>query len=273
MAVWRPVAIVATFSLLLALLGSRLVLEAVVLPEPPPLHVAGSFYRGDGLGINHTLELTAEGAFHFRWQGCLGTYSEAAGKVVQIGPLLALETTAVGIQRVASGVDGRYRPIPWGDRLYLVPTGELMAFVNDVNLGREPRYDSQGSHYLARDGWDLPAAGRPDLPPGYAELLLDQPVAGRVERRLPAAGDRLRFAIGHLQGDRLAPRMALVERRSDDSDACELRIVSAAGGAAVAEADVDDEACAALRPGAAVSTRLPGPLCGLPDGHDAGDPK
>lgn len=42
--------------------------------------VAGSYYRGDGLGYNVSLTLEANGNYSAEWHGCLGKYGEASGK-------------------------------------------------------------------------------------------------------------------------------------------------------------------------------------------------
>jgi hypothetical protein len=42
--------------------------------------VAGSYYRGDGLGYNISLILKEDGKYTTEWHGCLGKYGEASGK-------------------------------------------------------------------------------------------------------------------------------------------------------------------------------------------------
>ena len=42
--------------------------------------MAGSYYRGDGLGYNVSLLLQTNGDYSAEWHGCLGKYGEAAGK-------------------------------------------------------------------------------------------------------------------------------------------------------------------------------------------------
>ena len=44
--------------------------------------LTGKYYLGDGLGVNKYLSLSSDGTFHFRWQGCLGTYDENEGTYI-----------------------------------------------------------------------------------------------------------------------------------------------------------------------------------------------
>ena len=40
---------------------------------------AGSYYRGDGLGYNISLDLKPDGSYDAQWHGCLGLYGTARG--------------------------------------------------------------------------------------------------------------------------------------------------------------------------------------------------
>jgi hypothetical protein len=39
----------------------------------PLSEVAGTYYRGAGLGFSYSLEINPAGTFRARWTGCLGT--------------------------------------------------------------------------------------------------------------------------------------------------------------------------------------------------------
>ena len=51
-------------------------------PEAPrdAKAVAGSYYRGDGIGYNIYLTLKENGEYTAEWHGCLGKYGEASGQ-------------------------------------------------------------------------------------------------------------------------------------------------------------------------------------------------
>ena len=42
--------------------------------------VAGTYYRGDGLGYNVSLTLKENGKYTAEWHGCLGKYGDGSGK-------------------------------------------------------------------------------------------------------------------------------------------------------------------------------------------------
>jgi hypothetical protein len=41
--------------------------------------VPGTYYKGDGLGENISLELREDGTYSAQWHGCLGSYGSASG--------------------------------------------------------------------------------------------------------------------------------------------------------------------------------------------------
>jgi hypothetical protein len=51
-------------------------------PEAPSSAkvIAGTYYRGDGLGYNISLTLSEDGKYTAEWHGCVGKYGEASGK-------------------------------------------------------------------------------------------------------------------------------------------------------------------------------------------------
>ena len=134
--------------------------------------------------------------------------------------------------------------------------GDLMSFVNEVNLGSEPRASAQGTQYLARGGWEMPVRGLPSLPASYAQYLLEEPVEGVVYRTPDDADFTFEVAAGFDTG-LLAPGMALVAHRieGDATSYCELKVVSVENATAVAERSGGPD-CDGLRPGDTVSTAL-----------------
>jgi hypothetical protein len=248
--------VASTLLLLIALGGVWISLAGAAAPRNPVpfADVAGSYYRGDGLGINQSLDITAYGSFKFHFSSCLRS-SQTPGRVLRHGSLIFLGPIGPrGWDIDASG----FLPVHWGDRRYLVPAGDVMSFVNEVNLGSEPRTKAQGMHYLQGEDWKLPASGRPLLPESYARHLLEEPVEGVVYRILGEEDEDLTFdvAAGPATG-LLAPGMALVAHGSkDDSTSyCELKVVSVATATAVVERSWETD-CYELRAGDPVSTSL-----------------
>jgi len=54
-----------------------------------PKALAGHYYCGDGTGYNVDLTLGPDGAYTAEWQGCLGTYGQAAGTWKLVDGLVA----------------------------------------------------------------------------------------------------------------------------------------------------------------------------------------
>jgi len=156
----RTLTIAASTVLLLALVaGVSLSLAASSRQDLPLSDVAGTYYRGAGLGFSYSLGISPAGTFHARWTGCLGTYSETTGTVTRKGDEIDLEAVSRGRRTVS-----RYVPIHWGGRMYLVATEDLKGFTREVEQGREPRRGPHGSHYLRKNDWQVAVSGSPEIP-------------------------------------------------------------------------------------------------------------
>jgi hypothetical protein len=152
--------VIAASTVLLLALGAGAGLSSTASPRQalPLSAIAGTYYRGAGLGFSYSLEISPAGTFHARWTGCLGTYGETTGKVIRKGSEIDLEDDAHGRRTVS-----RYQPVRWGDRMYLVAVEDLQGFAGEVEQGREPRRGPHGSHYLRKGDWRVAVSGRPDL--------------------------------------------------------------------------------------------------------------
>jgi hypothetical protein len=71
-------------------------------------------------------------------------------------------------------------PIAWGERKYLVPTEEIIAFCNMVNGGFEPRTDVHGLSLL-REGDERKDVTRlPAVPRRFKPYLLSKPIETEI---------------------------------------------------------------------------------------------
>lgn len=123
---------------------------------------AGSYYAGDGLGGNVSLDLANDAGATLLVGGCTGILQRALGSVTSDGDVLVLRLTD-SLGSSARETTWRLRPVRWGDRQYLLEEDEIVAFVDAIRSGTEPRSRIQG-HHLLRDGdQDLPAHGLPGL--------------------------------------------------------------------------------------------------------------
>lgn len=155
----RTLTITASAVLLFALLaGVGFSSPASSRQNLPLSEVAGTYYRGAGLGFSYSLEINAAGTFRARWRGCLGTYGETTGTVTRKGSEIDLEAVSHGRRTVS-----RYQPVRWGGRLYLVATEDVDGFLAETRQGTEPRRGPHGSHYLRKNDWRIAVSGLPEL--------------------------------------------------------------------------------------------------------------
>jgi hypothetical protein len=141
---------------------------------------AGQYYFGDGLGANVTLTVAPENGFTITWFGCLGLYDQNHGTVEWDGNIVKFSFAFP----VKDGYIGRYaseyKPIRWGERVYLIPTDEIIDFCNAINSRSEPRNGAHGFFFL-RDGDEKKQAkGKPELPKEFMPYLLDKPVDAKI---------------------------------------------------------------------------------------------
>jgi hypothetical protein len=155
----RTLTITVSSALLFALLaGASFSSTASSQQDLPLSEVAGTYYRGAGLGFSYSLEITPAGTFHARWTGCLGTYGETTGKVLRKGSEIELEEDSHGRRTLS-----RYQPVRWGGRLYLVAAEDVEGFLAETKQGKEPRRGPHGSHYLRKGDWRIAVTGAPAL--------------------------------------------------------------------------------------------------------------
>jgi hypothetical protein len=141
---------------------------------------AGRYYRGDGLGMNVTVELAPKAGFVFTWTGCMGLYDRNDGAVAEKDGRLDLAFTFPNVQQGFRGLAPALVPVKWGERRYLIASDQLRGFANDVNGGSEPRPAAHGQWLLRNGDEARPAPGKPELPKEIATLLLDKPVEGTI---------------------------------------------------------------------------------------------
>ena len=168
--------------LVISLLSTACLVPAESLSHPEARHnttlaaVAGSYYYGDGLGMNFSLVVKPEGRFSFIWRGCLGVYgkNEGGAKVVNDHLILTPEqpNESRGIRRIPTDLV----PVRWGERFYLVPKEAGKGFCYEVNKDREPRSNPHGDYYLREGDWGKKVTGLPNVPKEWESLLQQKPI-------------------------------------------------------------------------------------------------
>lgn len=146
----------------------------------PFKELVGGYYHGDGLGVNCSMTITAEGRFYFTWVGCLGVYDRNKGMVKVTDECIELMPKGKNMRNGFRGTPALFMPIRWSNRVYLVPKDEIVDFCSCVNSGREPRNRPHGRFYLRRMDWEKQVVGRPNLPAEFQEYLLKTSVSGTI---------------------------------------------------------------------------------------------
>jgi hypothetical protein len=185
---------------------------------------AGEYYEGDGTGVNVSLALAPKSGFVFEWQGCLGFYDRNLGSIEVSGNRIALRPAFPNERRGFQGIATEFYSIRWGERRYLVPTGEVQDFCNDINAGVEPRNEAHGHHLLKRGDEEKPTSDEPTFPDSVLDCVLAKPIEAKVvavgEHRLrrSAADFKLReteatLSVGRNQGVAQGMELFLRSRR------------------------------------------------------------
>ena len=72
-------------------------------------------------------------------------------------------------------------PVRWGERRYLVPVDDVLAFCNAVNEGSEPRERAEwGRFFLGKDDHEVKVTGLPEVPEKYRANLLQEPIHATI---------------------------------------------------------------------------------------------
>src|ERR1043165_9014837 len=82
---------------------SRIEAELRTLPAHP---WGGSYYQGDGLGVNQHIVLSPKAGFVFTWHGCLGLYDRNYGEVREDKDTLQLKFTFPNRRKGFQGIAG-----------------------------------------------------------------------------------------------------------------------------------------------------------------------
>lgn len=152
---------------------------------------AGRYYEGDGLGANVSFLVSPVAGAAVTWHGCLGLYGANEGTVSQRDDgTLDVAFNWKNEEGGFANFPSHLLPVRWGERSYLVPPDQLLAFVNAINRGIEPRERMHGGWYLRVADEERPVAGLPALPPEYLALIRAENVAFAVRDvvRLPDTG-------------------------------------------------------------------------------------
>jgi hypothetical protein len=198
----------------------------------PAKSIPGTYYFGDGLGVNCTLVLGREGRYRFRWTGCLGEYDKSQGSWRLEGDRVLLHPSRPAKEEYFPGMGHRFVVVPWGKRLHLVEENQMPRFAAEAKDAKDDDLLDQIStpDYVKVDAKfeKPPRSGRPQLPARYRHFYEKGPILARVVRVNPDGTVELQ---GKFAG-RLVPGALMATQAVDRLDVKLLRV---AGDSAVAQ--------------------------------------
>ena len=150
-------------------------LEIIIeLKEPNIPDWAGSYYFGDGTGVNISLIIAPDSGFVYTHRGCLGLYGFGCGSVEFDKKNIILHYDII------DGLDTGFSklplvPIKWGESSYLIEINKIAKYANyaeeilyEIESTKEKRLNSFfSSNYdflLKQVGKQLAISGPPDIP-------------------------------------------------------------------------------------------------------------
>ena len=81
---------------------------------------------------------------------------------------------------MTGGIPEKFLPVPWGERLYLIPAKGIIKFCNEINSRWEPRKGPHGSFFLKQEDRIQEAQGLPEIPEKFRPYLLEEPVDAAI---------------------------------------------------------------------------------------------
>jgi hypothetical protein len=144
---------------------------------------AGVYYHGDGFHVDSILSLAPRSGFVFHCACHLKARDFNYGDLdLTHGTIKLLFTYPPYERKRYDGIAGKFIPIRWGERHYLIGTDELLDFANAVNAGTEPGSFQKDSLYffLKLGDEEKAVSGEPSLPKEYSRYLLHHPIIAKV---------------------------------------------------------------------------------------------
>jgi hypothetical protein len=137
----------------------------------PPLDISGTYHVGNGFG-GMSMTLDKEGKYIQQGYIDAGSQPPQIKGTYKVEKNLLLLNTKTDVKR--------YVIVTWGKRIYLIPSGQMLEFCNDVNEGWEPRGDIHGDCLLRLGDEKHQADQLPVVPSVWKPFLLEKPVCGKV---------------------------------------------------------------------------------------------
>lgn len=133
------------------------------------------------------------------------------GTLVDTGISLDLQSTELDAVGWPQGLGRVMIPVLWGERRYVVPKSEVLAFCNSINAGFEVGALPLSPFFVVDGDQDVEPSGLPNVTPSYLEYLLDEPIEGQVlaVERWAEAGERPVWLVTINAGERRGVRAGM----------------------------------------------------------------
>lgn len=160
--------------------------------------IAGEFGFGNGFDINCNLEIYADGRFSYSRWNCDKKMEHTTGVVTLEHNRFVLHSERFAVGPHFPGTGNTLIPVPWGQRLYLIPDNDLLGFCNQINRGIEPiTHGTKGSYFLREGDWDRDVAGKPELPEEWKQYVLDVVPPGTIIGKDPSGRWIINLGVSH----------------------------------------------------------------------------
>lgn len=173
--------------------------------------VAGDYRIDDRFDFRFTLILKPSGVFSFFHIECLGVPERRTGTFNIHGNRIVFRPKPWDRPEKDSALDRDLMVIPWGSRIYLIPSARMLEFCNAINAGLEPRRSDLGYFYLRVGDENKSTEGPPSLPIRWREFVLKKPVIGNVIRIDQDEVVEQRVSDGCRNRDIIAPAIVTVD--------------------------------------------------------------
>jgi hypothetical protein len=131
-------------------------------------------YAQNGAFEYASLILAPKSGYVFEWHFDVGLYDRNYGAVLWDEGTLHLSFTFPNIRKAHRGINPEFIPVAWGERLYLVPSDDIVGFCNGVNADGHPSY-------LLRVGdEEKEVKGFPAVPQEFKSYLLAHPIGAEI---------------------------------------------------------------------------------------------
>jgi hypothetical protein len=112
-------------------------------------NLLGTYYFGEGEGVNCRLTLSRDRKFTFKWNGCLGEYDHNQGTWSIDGDVIVLKPELPNRREGFKGMGVRFIPALWGRRVMLIEENEMPGFCAAATKDQAPTEEYvRGSDYV-----------------------------------------------------------------------------------------------------------------------------